>query len=504
MSIEFNTVSASSRASQVFIELQAQRRSVSGSNLPPKVLIVGQYLQSLAAGITDYEPVQLTTSDEVGSMFGFGSEIHRQSLWIFSLLGGFSSGVWIAPVPEPAGAVAAEGTVTFATNSTSSGSFFISIGGDVIEVTVASGATPTTVGDALVTAITADQDLQVSAANVAGVVTLTHKNPGVNGNEVRIVSNPSGTSQSSQNPSGMTIAISGTDGYLASGAGNVDTHDVFFNSDESEKLGSRFYTQITCPYSDSTNLGYYKDSFDARVAPGVKRFFNSYVGYVTDTYTEYLSIPATINSEGISPVWDPRSYSPSFELAAAATGVTMWSTTFDPGRPFKTLSVGIPFEPDTGDLSYAAYDALFIAGGGYFKTATGEMKVGDFATSYRTNDAGSSTESWFDSVSTSRRQQKVYDLENLFNSDPYVRGIVADDTTISSKSYVIKPKKVIADISALVDFWNTEGWTKNAAEVKASITAEINSSNNSRIDASVTDDEALALRIVGVAYQYLF
>jgi hypothetical protein len=59
-------------------------------------------------------------------------------------------------------------------------------------------------------------------------------------------------------------------------------------------------------------------------------------------------------------------------------------------------------------------------------------------------------------------------------------------------------------MSALVDAWALEGWTKNPATVKASISAAINGTNDSRIDTAVTDDEAQALRIVAVLYQFLF
>lgn len=170
----------------------------------------------------------------------------------------------------------------------------------------------------------------------------------------------------------------------------------------------------------------------------------------------------------------------------------------------KTLSTGIPHDSSVGDLSYAKNDALFRAGMGYFKSVAGELRIGDLATSYRTNDVGAATEEWFDTVSVSLRQQKIYDIENIFNNEPYIRGILTSDDAITAKSYVIKPKKVVSDLSALVDFWASEGWTKNPAEVKATIAAEINATNNSRIDAEMTDDEAKALRIVAALYKFLF
>lgn len=502
--INFATVDPNSRASQVFVELQGVRRSVSGDVLQPIGLIPGQYDQSLIAGITDYVPVQVFTADEVGQKAGFGSEAHRQALWIFGILGGFSSNMWWVPIPEPGSAVAANGTIIFATSATSSGTFYFSIGGDLITVAVASADDVTAIGDALVTAITANLNGSVTAVNAVGTVTLTAKTAGVNGNEIKLVLNPSGQIQEAQNPGGTTVSVPGSGGYLTSGAGATDVHDMFFDSNEAEILGDRFYTCIAGPYTDSTNIGYYKDSWDARIAPDVKRPFDSFFGYVKELYAAAFAIPATINGQGISPVWDPRSYSPHWELQAAVMGVVMWSTTFDPGRPFKTLKTGIPFNTATGDLSYAQNDALFREGMGYFKNIAGDLVIGDLATSYRTNDVGADTEEWFDSVSIHRRQQKISDIESLFTAEPYTRGMLADDESITAKAYVIKPKQVIADMSALVDSWNAQGWTKNAAAVKASIAAEINESNNSRIDSEVTDDEAQALRIVAILYKFLF
>jgi len=86
----------------------------------------------------------------------------------------------------------------------------------------------------------------------------------------------------------------------------------------------------------------------------------------------------------------------------------------------------------------------------------------------------------------------------------YIRGMVGSDDVVTGKDYVIKPKTVIGDLCALVDSWAAQGWTKNPETVKDSIAAEINATNNSRIDAEVTDDEAQALRIIAIKYAFLY
>ena len=501
--INFKTISPNVRASNVFIELFGKKKTVSGDVLPPIGLIIGQY-DPLKTSVVEDVPIKVTTSDEVADKTGFGFELHRQSLWIFGMLGGFYDNMYIVPVAPPSAGGKATGTITFATNASSSGTYYFSIGGDVIQVNVASGDTPTEVGDALVAAIGANLNSMVTAVNVTGTVTLTAKDEGVNGNQIKLVQSPSGESQSSEAPTGMTVTLPGSGGYLTGGTGNTDIHDVFFNSDESEKLGDRFYTCISCPYTDATNLGYLKDAWAARKAAGVQRPFDSFVGYVKDVYADALAKPATINSEGITPMWDPRSYSPNWELQASVMGIVMASTAIDPGRPFKTLKTGIPINPDTGDLSYALNDALFRAGMSYFKTVAGDLVIGDLALSYRTNSVGAETEEWYDSVSMHRRQQITYDVESLFKAEPYTRAILAGNDSTSTKDYVIKPKKVITDLSNLVDNWNLQGWVKNVAAIKASIVAEINESNNSRLDTSMQIDEAFALRIVANLINFIY
>ncbi len=448
MSIDFESFSSSNRASIVAVELRGTQDSISGDVMPQKILIVGQYDQDLASGITDYTPVQIFTASSAAETFGYGSELHRQAIWIFGILGGFSENVWMAPIPEPDSAVASSGDITITGPSTSSGTEYISIAGDVFSFSVPSGYTATEIGDLLVAAIEAEENACVSAVNTAGVVTITALTAGVNGDEIMIVHNPSGSTQESNNPAGVSIAVP-SGGYLSGGAGVCDTHDVFFDDDEADALGDRWYTQITGPYTDDTNIGYYKDSWDARKDPTIKRPFDSTFGYVTETYAEAYATPRRYQRRGNQPVWDNRCYAPGWELQAAVVGLKAWSATFDPNRPFKTLSTGVPYDESVGDLSYAKNNALFVAGMGYLKEGDDGLVLGDMALSYRTNDAGGSSEEWYDSVSMTRRMQIMYDTEQLFLSDVYTRGVLADDDSQTTKDYVIKPKKVISDLSAL-------------------------------------------------------
>ncbi|PKL40751.1 MAG: hypothetical protein CVV44_03855 [Spirochaetae bacterium HGW-Spirochaetae-1] len=504
MTINFNEVAQSVRASNLFIEMAGQRRSFAGLFISPKVGLIGCYDPAKTA-VVDYEPVKVSSKEKVGELFGFGSHIHRQALAMPDAV--FDScEVYAFPVPDNASAVDATETITFTGASTSAGTLYFSIGGVLVSVAVASGADVATIAAALVSAITAKRDIAVTAANTSGVVTLTAKTSGTPGNEILVVQNPSGDVQEADAPSGVTVAIENSDGYLDGGTGAPDIEDVFFNADGTDKLGDRWYTIFTCPFTDSTNLGYIEAAGDMRAAAGVHRHFGAYAAYVQKTYDEALAIPATINKKWIGDVWDSRCYAPAFEFGAALVGRIAYEQLLAPNRPYKQTSVGLACDGSQGDLGSAKLDALFRAGMGYCTVSSdGTMYFGDIPLTYRTTPLGAATEEWFDAVSLHLKQAKAYSIEQLFISEPYTRGVVVDDEAVTAYEWAISPKTIIADMAKLIDeLWARFAWTKNAEKVIEGLTAEINEANNSRIDAQVTDDPAQALRIIAMKYAFLY
>ena len=508
MAISFNFFPNYRRASTRVVEQVGRKRSQGGNYIPEKVLIVGQYDQTKTA-VEEYEVFRGYTAEDFANQFGYGSEIHRQAIKILEPLGGFSENLYAVAVAEPADADAASGTVTFTDSATSSGTWYIDVAGETYQVNVASGDTDDEQAAAFVAAITADINAPFTAA-VGGagsenIVTITAKTKGIVGNDFGVRLNPQGVSQSSNNPSGTTVAVPET-GYLTSGSGEIDVEDVFVNTDGSDRLGDTWYTFITCPVRDATNLALYKTALNRRIESAPNRMAATVVAYgPKTTYAEYIEIPDDTNAKTIAPIWDARVLLPENEFGAAVIGYVVASANIDPGRPFMGIETTIPILPDIPDLTYAQVDALFRAGGGYCKTnASGNLVLGDLAVSYRTTAAGGATEEWYDLVSVTMRQQKAYAVEQMLRGEPYVRGMLASDDVITAKEYVIKPKKLIADLFALIDNWASEGWTKNPEAVKDTVIAEINATNNSRLDAEFTDDEAKALRIIAVKAAFLY
>jgi phage tail sheath gpL-like len=292
---------------------------------------------------------------------------------------------------------------------------------------------------------------------------------------------------------------------LSGGATDPDLEDVFFNSDGTDKLGDRWYTCITMPFVDATNIAHYKTSAGLRADPSVNRFFGAYAGYIDKTYAQALALPATFNSKYLGQIFEDEYYGPDFELAAELVGIILDEQNEAPNRPYKTVALSGMFNPAKLNRRYVENDALFRAGISYCDLVGSNLQLGDIALTYRTNPSGGAATDWYDAVSLHRRQAKAYSLEQLFKTDKYQRAVVVDNATVTKVSYAIAPKDVIADITKLItDLWVPYGWTKNGDEVIASISAEINSTYESRIDATVTDDEAQALRIIAMKYAFLY
>lgn len=505
MTIQFNNISPSYRASKNFIELAGVKKSLASLFIPPTGLIIGMYDPAKTATV-DYVPVKVISADDVGLKAGFGSHAHRQALRFPSSVFLQGGGVYWIPVPEVLAGVAAKENVTFSGTATKAGTFYYGVGGELVRVPVALGDAPGDIATALKDEITAIRDIAVTATASGAITKLTAKFKGTQGNQLLFIPNPAGESQANENPTGITVVIENVSGYLDGGATDPDIEEAFFDTNGDDILGDRWYTAITMPFVDATTIGYYKTLGEQRADPDVNRFFGAYSGYVSKTFAQALALPATVNDEYIGQIWDDRYYAPDFELAAELVGIILDEQNIAPSRPYKTIALKGMHDPDGLNRKYVENDALFRAGMTYCELdQSGELRLGDVALTYRTNALGGAATDWFDAVSLHRRQAKAYSIEQLFKSEKYSRAVVVDNNAVTKVAYAIAPKDVIADLSKLVsDLWIPYGWSKNEDAILETISAEINSTYESRIDSQITDDEAQALRQIATKFQFLY
>lgn len=187
---------------------------------------------------------------------------------------------------DDGGAVAAIGNITITDTVSQNATLYLTIGSrknNRYEIDIiASTDTPTTVGDKVEAAITADNTALVTANNVAGVVTFTAVNKGIEGNKITI--------RVEDNLSGLSYAITAMSG----GTTNPDLTNLF------DVVGNLRYQTIVWP--STYDLDTVQDFLDGRFNAGIRIEDGIAIVSITDTLAnlKIVSLSTDRNSQSLA------------------------------------------------------------------------------------------------------------------------------------------------------------------------------------------------------------
>jgi len=184
------------------------------------------------------------------------------------------------PLDDDGGATAATGTITIAGPATGNGTLVVEIGSSVnhrYEIAVETGDGAADIASALATAITIDLDSPVTAAPVAGVVTVTAVHGGLEGNTI--------TMRAEVDPVVIGVSVVGMSG----GAVNPDLTGLF------DPIENIRYQTIVFPstYDRVTLYSFLDGRFNTvnQILDGVG------IQSETDTFANLVSTIAPLNSQ---------------------------------------------------------------------------------------------------------------------------------------------------------------------------------------------------------------
>lgn len=168
--VSFNDVPNNLRVPFVAAEFDASRASQGPALLAYRALLLGQKMNSGSASANSLHRV--TNADEVVALCGRGSMLHRMALAWFA--GNKSTETWIGVLADSSSGVRASGTVTVSGTATADGTISLYLGGDLVQVAVASGDSASTIASAIATEIGkhASGTITLSAADAADNVTI--------------------------------------------------------------------------------------------------------------------------------------------------------------------------------------------------------------------------------------------------------------------------------------------------------------------------------------------
>lgn len=324
-SITITGLSSTDPIPGAYVEVAFAQGDAAGSGSPIEVLLMGNMLSTgtATADTIVYGPdttVQLQTEQDAINLFGTGSELHR----MFRRFTKINKDVTCRAiaVSESAGSQAT-GIVEFVGTATAAGTARLYVGDEFAEIAIANLDTPTVSAAAMVTAINANTHWGVTAANASGVITLTARQKGPRGNEIRFMPNIT--------PSiGQTIPTA-IDRAMAGGA-TADSNTTALGT----IANSRYY-YIVSAANDATQFDALSDQVSSQAAPttGIRQ---RCIAGSTDTISNTNTLATGRNSARSCLVWSEKSPWTGAELAANMAGViTLFETKPNPRTNFASF-----------------------------------------------------------------------------------------------------------------------------------------------------------------------
>lgn len=491
MSITFDSVPPGRAASGTFFEQKGVRNSLGSLVIEGRIALLGQF----NSGFTPTANVaqEVTSAEEVAARCGRGSMLHLMAKRAFDQAP--TTKKYIVPLADAGSSTAATGSIALTGTATKAGTMARFIAGKKISIPVSVGDTAANVAARIKTLIDAALDLPVTVAVTTGTATFTAKFKGTLGNAIRIQKDLD-TGDFEGEPAGLTETIT----QMSSGAGDPDPSTAL------AALGGTWYTAIANPYADATGIAAIEAAGETRSSPaGINLPFMGVIGF-TGSRADFVTAVTARNSKYVSWVPVEDSPMPAFEIAASGAALYASRQEIQPGTPMRGRKlVGIRAGSAAG-WTGTEEDAVVKAGGSTTRASPdGSVSMQDFVTTYKTNAAGAPDDLYRFANWLGNWQFKLYSLNALFNSDPFIDALVVDDKAKTDVDYAISPKIVKAFAIQLIDeLWVKYGLTKERNAVVKGIKTEIDSGNPGRINLLIPDVFSAGLRIIAGKVQWSF
>lgn len=440
-------------------------------------LLVGQmFTTGGAAGTaTPNVPLPVGSVALAGGLFGVGSMLYRMVESFFS--SNVTQDLWCLPIADPSAGVVASGSVAFAgTAVTGSGVFTLYIGGQKVQITVASTDTGQSIATNLVAAINALPEMPVTAAvdgTVNTKVDLTARWKGLTSNDIGLVVNYLGVNGGEVTPPGVTAAITA----MASGAGTPDFTAAI------AAIQTLEFDFVALPYTDTASLSTWATEYGfssggrwSYLRQQYGMIFSAYRNDYADTLTWGLTQNAPIISvlaieqDSPSPVW---------EWAAAYCALGALGFTDDPARPLQTLEF-INILPARLQNRYSKTQINNLTNSGLAVQAVapdGNPMIMREATQYQFNSFGQADTAFGLLTVLATLQLLLRRLSSSITSKyPRVK-LLPDGTKIGPGQAAVTPTDIKAELVAEYALAEYDGLASNAAGFAANLIVEISTTD---------------------------
>lgn len=484
MSISFNTIPVGIRVPGQYIEFDNSRALQGLPVERQKILVMGQRQAggSVAAGV----PTRVMSAGQAEDAFGRGSMLGAM---LRALKGANAyTECWAVALDDNGAGAAAVGTLTLGGAPTEAGTVNLYVGGQLVQVAVASGATLAALATALAGAVAADTTLPVSAAAAGAVLTLTanHKGEAANGLDLRLNYYPG-----ERTPKGLTVTIAAMSG----GTANPDVQVAI------TAIGDEQYHTVIAPYTDGANLGKIEALLAARWGGMVMKEGQAFAA-VAGPLTAATTLGHGRNSPHVCLMGAGKSPTPAWVWAAVVGAVDAFEP--DPNRPRQTLPLPGLLAPAIADRwSWAERNvALFDGVATHTVDAGGTVLIERLVTTYKTNAYGVLDPSYLD-VEQMRLLAYLRFSTRAMVSQKYPRHKLGDDgVQYAQDQLVMTPGLMVAELVGLFVAWMGAGLVEDLPQFKRDLVVRRNAGDASRLDAVIPPNCINQFRVFAAQIQF--
>lgn len=485
--ISFNSIPVSLRTPGAYVEFD-NSKAISGLPAAPrKILLIGQ---KLAAGTTAaLAALRCVNQNQVTAAFGRGSMLDR--MYRAARAGDPLTETWAVALDDTGGGTAATGTITVTGNATGAGTIALMIAGQRLAVGIAQGDTPTQAATKIVAAIAASPDLPVTAANAAGVVTLTARHKGTCGNDVDMRVN---YYQGEALPAGLTLAFVA----MANGAGNPDVATVFVALGEGEQ-----WPTIITGLNDAASLTAIETEMASRWGP-VRMIEGQAWAAHRGTYGTSLAFGAARNSAWSSVLGTGLSPTPTYEAAAVYGAVSAYHLAIDPARPLQTLALPGFLPPAAGARFTRAERELLLADGisTFVTGADGVAMIERAITTYQTDAFGLENISFLDvNTPATAAYLRLSIRSRIIQKFPRHK-LANDGTAFARGQAIVTPSIIRAELISLARDLEAAGLMEDVEQFKADIIVERDASDPNRVNALIPPNIVNQFRVFAARVEF--
>lgn len=452
--MDFNEIPVDRLEPAVLMEIRANYSTSGILPWPEKVCIIGQRLATgtLAAG----QIREITRADEAIALFGRGS-IGAEQVAFFKKANR-NVPLFVTSLPDDGAGVKATGTVTFAGATPSALVLRFKVGGRQVRFTALPTDPIAQLAAKLAAAINADLDMVATAAAAAGVVTLTSRHAGEVGNEIDIRVD----TNAQPLPPGLTATVVAMSG----GSGNPNIQPVL------DALAATWFTKITHPWSDATNIAKTAEWLRVRYLATSKLDCHAFV-FKGGTYGQLTTYGNLANNAFLTVAGLKKSPTNAWAIAASALGIASFYLTADPARQLRSLVLPGVEAPDAVDQFLDEENDLLLRNGisTFDCLSDGSVTISRMITTYKKTSLDIADRAWLDIMVPMTMSRIRYDW-SAYVGLMYPRSKLVDDDSAGAfasrpeededaGTSVVTPKRMAGSWAARCKLYGEKVWIED-------------------------------------------